>query len=119
MTTPLNLGAYELFISYSRKDNVQQKPGDAKGWVTALRDEILADHRRFSTEPLRIFFDTEEILSMDDWRHRILKGLRHSRILLVGGDEDPLDALNEIGVEVLFPPVDVNMLVDRFSQDAA
>ncbi|MBI2422952.1 MAG: toll/interleukin-1 receptor domain-containing protein [Candidatus Hydrogenedentes bacterium] len=74
---------YELFISYSRKDNVPQKPGDATGWVMALRDEILADHRRFSTEPLRIFFDTEEIESMDDWRHRILDALRHSRILLV------------------------------------
>ncbi|HMO66861.1 MAG TPA: toll/interleukin-1 receptor domain-containing protein, partial [Verrucomicrobiota bacterium] len=66
-----------------RKDNGPQKPGDAKGWVTALRDEILADHRRFSTEPLRIFFDTSEIRDMDDWRHRILDGLRHSRILLV------------------------------------
>src|SRR3990172_622865 len=74
---------FELFISYSRKNNLPRKPGDAKGWVTALRDEILADHCRFSTEPLRIFFDTEEIKSMDDWRHRILEGLRHSRILLV------------------------------------
>jgi tetratricopeptide (TPR) repeat protein len=74
---------YELFISYSRKDDVPRKPLDSKGWVTALRDEILADHRRFSTEPLRIFFDTDAIRSMDDWRHRILRGLRESRILLV------------------------------------
>ncbi len=74
---------YELFISYSRKDNLPQKPGDAKGWVTALHDEILADHRRFSTEPLRIFFDTSEIKSLDDWRQRMLTGLRESRILLV------------------------------------
>ncbi len=73
---------YELFISYSRKDN-QPKPGDGLGWVTALRDEILADHKRFSTEPLRIFFDQTEIKDMHDWRHRILDGLRHSRILLV------------------------------------
>ncbi|MBI5383621.1 MAG: toll/interleukin-1 receptor domain-containing protein [Verrucomicrobia bacterium] len=90
MTTPRQANSslqpaakYELFISYSRKDNVPRKPGDPKGWVTALRDEILADHRRFSTEPLRIFFDTEEIRDMDDWRHRILTGLRESRILLV------------------------------------
>jgi tetratricopeptide (TPR) repeat protein len=74
--------AYELFISYSRKDNVCKRD-EAKGWVTALHDEILADHRRFSTEPLRIFLDTSEIKDMDDWRHRILKGLRESRILLV------------------------------------
>ena len=85
--------AYELFISYSRKDNIPRPlPPDSpsaipnppsKGWVTALHDEILADHRRFSTEPLRIFFDTSEIKDMDDWRHRILTGLRESRILLV------------------------------------
>lgn len=74
---------YELFISYSRKDNTPRQPEDTRGWVTALRDEILADHRRFSTEPLRIFFDSSEIRDMDDWRHRILEGLRHSRILLV------------------------------------
>ena len=74
---------FEIFISYSRADNKPQKPGDPFGWVTALRDEILADHRRFSTEPLRIFFDTSEIRDMDDWRHRVLGALRHSRILLV------------------------------------
>jgi hypothetical protein len=74
---------FELFISYSRKDNVPQKAGDPTGWVTALHAEILADHRRFSTEPLRIFFDTSEIKDMNDWRHRILEGLRDSRILLV------------------------------------
>ena len=77
------MSAYELFLSYSRQDNLPQQPGDPKGWVTALRDEILADHRRYSTEPLRIFFDTSEIRDMDDWRHRILEGLRHSHILLV------------------------------------
>ena len=52
------------------------------GWVTALRNEILADHRRFSAEPLHIFFDTTEIHTLDDWRHRILTGLRESKILL-------------------------------------
>lgn len=76
-------GPYELFISYSRQDNVPRRAGDNRGWVTALRDEILADHRRFSTEPLRIFFDTSVIATMDDWRHRILIGLRESKILLV------------------------------------
>ncbi len=67
---------YELFISYSRKD-------DTGGWVTALRDAILADHRRFSSEPMRIFFDRDAIADMDDWRHRILRGLRASSLLLV------------------------------------
>jgi len=68
---------YELFISYARLDN---RPD---GWVAALRDALVADQRRYSTEPLRIFFDTDEIKDMDDWRHRILGGLRSSRVLLV------------------------------------
>ncbi len=42
----------------------------------------------------------------------------HSRILLFGGPDGPLDALDELGVEVLQPPVDVNMLVERFAQPA-
>ena len=74
---------YEVFISYARKDNRPIPESYPHGWVTGLRDQILADHRRFSTEPLRIFFDTEEIKDMDDWRHRILGGLRHAKILLV------------------------------------
>ncbi len=75
---------FEIFISYSRHDNVVPEGSlTGKGWVTTLRDHILADHRRFSTEPLRIFFDTAEIRDMDDWRHRILGGLRSSKVLLV------------------------------------
>lgn len=76
---------FEIFISYSRRDNdvPPDAPPGAKGWVIALRDQILADHRDFSTEPLNIFLDTEEILDMDDWRFRILGALRHSKILLV------------------------------------
>lgn len=67
---------FELFISYSRKD-------DEDGWVTGLRDFILADHRRFSSEPMRVFLDRSEIHGMDDWRHRILGALRSSSVLLV------------------------------------
>ena len=73
---------FDVFLSYSRKDN-DPLPGDEFGWVTALHEEILKDHKRFSTEPLRIFLDTSEIRDMDDWRHRILEGLRSSSILLV------------------------------------
>ena len=76
---------YEIFLSYSRQDNALPPHAlpDAKGWVSALRDHILEDHRRFSTEPLRIFFDVSEIRDMDDWQHRILGALRRSKILLV------------------------------------
>ena len=73
---------YEIFISYCRKDNI---PVDSvqPGWVTALVKHISEDHRRFSTAPLRIFFDADEIRDMDDWRHRILAALQRSKILLV------------------------------------
>ncbi|MEK6259122.1 MAG: toll/interleukin-1 receptor domain-containing protein [Planctomycetota bacterium] len=76
---------FEIFLSYSRRDNMvsDDAPPETKGWVMALRDHILADHRRFNTEPLRIFFDADDIRDMDDWRHRILGGLRSSKFLLV------------------------------------
>jgi hypothetical protein len=48
---------YEIFLSYARKDDMPVA-GQNQGWVRALYDQILADHRRFSTEPLRIFYDT-------------------------------------------------------------
>jgi len=73
---------FEIFISYAHKDNVPVA-AQSIGWVTALRDQILADQRQLSTEPLVIFFDTDDIRDMDDWEHRILGALRYSRILLV------------------------------------
>ncbi|MFT4189230.1 MAG: toll/interleukin-1 receptor domain-containing protein [Aeromicrobium sp.] len=66
---------FDVFISYSRRD-------DADGWVSGLRDAIIADFQRFGRSP-RIFFDREDIRDMDDWRQRILVGLRESRVLLV------------------------------------
>lgn len=72
---------YEIFISYSRADN-QAEPGEV-GWVTALRDQIIAEHQSLSTDPLRVFLDTDDIRDMDDWRGRILGALRESKILLV------------------------------------
>ena len=72
-----------MFISYARKGSHPIPDSYAQGWVTAIRDHIAADHQRFSTEPLRIFLDTEEIHDGDDWRHRILGALRQSKILLV------------------------------------
>lgn len=74
---------YDVFISYSRKDNRPIPETYPCGWVTAIRDHIAADHRQFSTSPLRLFFDTQEIKDADDWRHRILGALTNSKILLV------------------------------------
>ncbi len=68
--------AYDLFISYSRRDNTT-------GRITEFKQQIEADYREFACENLRCFFDIEDIDGMDDWRHRILEGLRQSNILLI------------------------------------
>jgi tetratricopeptide (TPR) repeat protein len=73
---------FEIFISYARRDNIPRSPNDI-GWITALRDCIVAGLHRLGPEPLRVFLDTDTIVDMDDWRHRILGALRESKILLV------------------------------------
>jgi tetratricopeptide (TPR) repeat protein len=74
---------YELFISYARRDDRPIPETYPHGWVTALKEHIIADHRLYETSPLRIFFDTHEIRDMDDWRNRILGALRRSKVLLI------------------------------------
>ena len=51
MTESLN---YDVFISYARADN-------KTGWVSWLFDTIYEDFREFSSEPFKIFFDTEGV----------------------------------------------------------
>ncbi len=68
---------YDLFISYSRKDNLTNR-------VTELKHQIEADYLEFTKgEELNCFFDQEEIKGMDDWQHRLLQGLKDSHLLLV------------------------------------
>ena len=58
---------YDLFVSYAHAD-------DADGWVTFLRDALVADHARYrSGEVLDPFFDTQSLREMDDWEHHILR----------------------------------------------
>ena len=73
MIDPLS---YDVFISYSRKDN-------ERGWVTGLYEAILQDFRGQFAPPIRIFFDKSDIKSRQDWKLRLLQGLRTSRVLLV------------------------------------
>ena len=68
--------SYDIFISYSRLDN-------QRGQVSALKEQIEADYRGFANEELRCFFDVKDIATMEDWRHRILEGLRESNLLLL------------------------------------
>ena len=66
--------SYDLFISYSRRDNDQKRIAEFV--------ERIGHFEPFAGRPLRPFFDITEIQGMDDWRHRILHGLRESRLLL-------------------------------------
>jgi hypothetical protein len=69
--------AYDLFISYSRRDNLDRRVSD---FVVLLRD----GYRTLTNgDQLRVFFDSNDIKGMDDWRHRILDGIRSTRLLLV------------------------------------
>lgn len=67
---------YDLFISYSRRDN-------EKGRVTELKKQIEADYFDFTKEELHCFFDMEEIKGMEDWKQRLLQGLKDSHLLLL------------------------------------
>lgn len=40
------------------------------------------DFAAFAGRPLVPFFDVTKLWGMEDWRHRILQGLRGSRLLL-------------------------------------
>jgi tetratricopeptide (TPR) repeat protein len=67
---------YDLFISYSRKDNVNNR-------VTELKEKIESEYLEFTNEELKCFFDKDEITGMDDWKHRLLGGLKDSDLLLL------------------------------------
>ena len=69
---------YDLFISYAHADD----RGAHAGKVTALVEAIQADYLRVTGTPLRVFFDTQEIRSMDAWEARILTGLRQSKMMV-------------------------------------
>jgi tetratricopeptide (TPR) repeat protein len=69
---------FDLFVSYAHADD----RGEHAQKVTALVEAIEADYQRFAGAPLRVFFDTEEIRTMDVWEHRILRGLRHSKMMV-------------------------------------
>ena len=67
--------SYDLFISYSRSDNQE-------GRITQLVDRIKQDFAAFAHRDLVTFFDQHEIHGMQDWRQRILQGLRESHLIL-------------------------------------
>ena len=77
----LNSLGWDLFVSYAHAD-------DHDGWLTELIKAIRAEHAEFTPTPLRVFFDRDEIRSMDDWQRRIFDGLHASRLMLAVLSED-------------------------------
>ncbi|MCB2188395.1 MAG: tetratricopeptide repeat protein [Deltaproteobacteria bacterium] len=67
--------AYDLFVSYARKDNANSRIDEFVAHLKARVEGVAG-------REIRIFFDKSEIHGMEDWRHRILRGLRESRLLL-------------------------------------
>ncbi len=65
----------DLFISYSRKD-------DVLGFVSALHDELEADYETLTGRPISVFFDRADIRLFDDWKNKILESLQSSRLFL-------------------------------------
>jgi hypothetical protein len=61
---------YDLFISYSRKDNLTNR-------VTKLKSQIKTDYLGSSKEPLNCLFGQEEIKGMDDWQLSIQPNASH------------------------------------------
>ena len=66
---------FDLFISYAHEDN-------GNGWLTAMVEAIRAEHAKFTSAPLKIFFDQTDIETMSDWEHRILRALHDSKVML-------------------------------------
>jgi tetratricopeptide (TPR) repeat protein len=69
------MASHDLFISYSRENNRQ-------GQVTQFVEVLKRDFRQVAGRELRPFFDTRSIEGMDDWRDRILTGLRDSYLFI-------------------------------------
>src|SRR4051812_15160241 len=68
---------YDLFISYSRRDN-----GQGDGRITQFVDRIGRNFADLAGRELQVFFDRSAIVGMEDWRHKILQDLHESRLLL-------------------------------------
>ncbi len=77
MSTP---NRYEIFFSYSRKDDEAPVDAGGAGWGTAFERPLKRRHQSYSGRPLGIFFDKEAIVEGQDWRRRPGTGIRTSRL---------------------------------------
>lgn len=64
----------DFFVSYARHDNPD-------GWSTRFVEAFQAEHRAFNGgRDFKIFFDKDDIRSLDDWQHRIYGSLTDMRL---------------------------------------
>ncbi|MDF1816842.1 MAG: toll/interleukin-1 receptor domain-containing protein [Verrucomicrobiales bacterium] len=73
---------YHLFMSYARLDDRIPVDSKGRGWISAFHDQLIERHERITGKKLKIFFDTDSIEEMADWRAQLGRGLRNSRIFL-------------------------------------
>ncbi len=71
---------YELFISYARADN-SPSTGNPQ-WIEAFLERLNRAHRRQEASDWYIFYDKQEIHGMEDWKKRLLDGLKQAHIML-------------------------------------
>ena len=69
---------YDLFVSFALADN----RGEELEKVSALVRAIQVEYERVIGTPLRVFFNTHPIQSMDEWESTIKIGLLQSRLMV-------------------------------------
>lgn len=72
---------YDLFFSYAHRDNLGNL-GDDVSRVKAVKLAIEREFGEMTGQEVRIFLDEDDIITGDDWRERILRGLQSSKMLL-------------------------------------
>lgn len=89
---------YDVFISYSRKN---------LDFVNTLLNKIILHQKKNALQPLRIFFDKTEIKLGDDWKSKLMQGLKNATAMLVNVSPEYFDSFycewewqNFIGFEV-------------------
>lgn len=66
---------YDVFCSYCRIDN-------DSGWVDSLIDNVTSMYRKFTGEPLKVFFDKHSIVTSEIWEKKIRISVERSKLLL-------------------------------------
>src|SRR5262245_28969284 len=81
-TAPESPEYFDFFVSYARADN-DERAKQARNWITRFIAALQEEQRRFAgSREFRIFFDKEDIHSLDDWQQRIYGSLYASRLFV-------------------------------------